>query len=154
MRDWIWLTSVVATRGLSASMLTPMITCACRSSTRRLVTAAQAGVIVQRTQGGCFMPVTGHHDQSVLSPPIRSVRPPCGDRLRMSCSNGTSGSAGSVPVSFSTSQKLRGDPDEAGTHRWADVSTADGDRHGASGRGGARCCRAGRGDQRRGNHDP
>src|ERR1700722_16765117 len=83
-------------------MLTPRISRACMSSASFLVTAAQVGVIVHRTHGGVAIPGTGHHAQSELSPPMRSVRPPYGARLRTICSNATSGSSGLVPTSFST----------------------------------------------------
>ncbi len=101
---WISCSSAWATVRLSDSMLSPMIRCACRSSTRRLATAAQVGVIVHFTHGGVFTPAIGNQVQSVLSPPIRRLKPPYGARLLAICSKAVSGSLGSVPTSLSTFQ--------------------------------------------------
>jgi len=68
-------TSAAATTALSASMLIPMIRCACRSSSSFCATAIQVGVSAKRAHGG-WPSGTGHHVQSVVSPPIRRSKPP------------------------------------------------------------------------------
>src|ERR1700722_18609754 len=89
--------SVPATAALSDSKLIPRMRRALSARAIAAVAATHAGPIVYWIPGGRATPGVSHHVQSVVSPPNRITGDWPGVRLRTSCMNTESGSAGSVP---------------------------------------------------------
>src|SRR5271154_6249974 len=71
----------------------------CTARANVFATAAHVGVSASDAPPGRAIRGTGHHVQSVLSPPILITGLPPGARLRTSCSNGASSADGLPPAS-------------------------------------------------------
>ena len=85
IRSTMALASAAATVRLSASRSTPRMSRARTAVATAWATSSQLGVSVNLTPGGRATLDTGHHDQSVLSPPSRSTGLCSGAMSSMRC---------------------------------------------------------------------